>query len=75
MNNENSKRDLTQSQNEGRNIDELTVAEAQALGYKLLNPLQAEIYNFGLKKVKDTVKNTNFENTSSSKANPVRVKA
>ena len=34
------------------NINNLTVKEAIQKGYKILNPAQAEIYDFGKKKLK-----------------------
>lgn len=76
MNGENSNGILTQSHNdsEGRNIDDLTVAEAKRLGYLVLDKINAELYYFGKKKANDIVKNTNFENKA-SKADTQRVKA
>lgn len=35
-------------------------------GYLVLDDFETEIYNFGLKKVKDTVKDTNFESEGKS---------
>ncbi len=80
MNNENSKRDLTQSQNEGRNIDGLNqlkiVSEAKNLledfGYKVISPSEkAELINLvnaqseKIENLEKLNQNTNFENTSS----------
>ncbi len=80
MNNENSKRDLTQSQNEGRNIDGLNqlkiVSEAKNLledfGYKVISPSEkAELINLvnaqseKIENLEKLNQNTNFKNTSS----------
>lgn len=83
MNGENSNGILTQSHNdiEGRKIDDLTVAEAIEQGYKLLSPdQQAQLAGLVRKEkshraIDKEFENTNFRNTSSSKADTQRVKA
>lgn len=67
---------LPQEQVQSQNINNLTVAEAKRLGCLIISPDQAEIhteiYNFGLKKVKDAVKNTNFESEDSKTSLPIK---
>lgn len=59
-----------QEQVQSQNINDLTVAEAKRLGCLIISHDQAEIhteiYNFGKKKLKDAVKNTNFESEGRS---------